>query len=126
MAKRAKRATRLPADEDPIARNAERLGAGQEIRQLGLAEIELGAGAERRSVSAQDAAAVAAAALRLSREWAGIALGRSTRVVPAKDPRFSDPAWRDNPLYRRVGQAYLAFCDAVDAPRRGRRGLEKT
>ena len=115
MAKRAQRANRLPADEDPIARNAERLGAGQEIRQLGLAEIELGAGAERRSVSAQDAAAVAAAALRLSREWAGIALGRSTRVVPAKDPRFSDPAWRDNPLYRRVGQAYLAFCDAVDA-----------
>ncbi|MCC6197480.1 MAG: hypothetical protein IT518_23765 [Burkholderiales bacterium] len=32
--------------------------------------------------------------------------GTSDREVPAKDPRFADAAWRDNPFYKRIGQSY--------------------
>ena len=32
----------------------------------------------------------------------------------AKDWRFADPAWRDQPMYKRLAQGYLAFCDAID------------
>jgi polyhydroxyalkanoate synthase len=36
-------------------------------------------------------------------------------VAPAKgDWRFADPSWHENPLYRRVGQAYLASAGAMD------------
>ncbi|HEU0203770.1 MAG TPA: alpha/beta fold hydrolase [Burkholderiaceae bacterium] len=52
--------------------------------------------------------------LRLYNEWARTMLGLSDREVPAKDPRFSDPVWRENPLYKTWGQGYLAFCEAVD------------
>ena len=32
----------------------------------------------------------------------------------SKDRRFVDPAWQENPVYRRLGQYYLAFCKALD------------
>jgi len=58
--------------------------------------------------------AVAREAGRLARELLRISLGSST-VAPAKgDWRFADPTWRENPLYRRVGQAYLAFAGSMD------------
>src|ERR1700757_3384174 len=47
-------------------------------------------------------------------EWARVAAGISELKIPAKDARFSDPTWRDNPWYKRVAQAYLAWCDTVD------------
>ncbi len=50
----------------------------------------------------------------LARESVLIALGRS-RIAPATDRRFADPAWSGHPVYRRIGQQYLAFCHAVDA-----------
>jgi polyhydroxyalkanoate synthase len=55
----------------------------------------------------------------LARELASIAAGQS-EVTPARgDSRFADPAWASNPVYRRIGQAYLAtataITDAVDA-----------
>jgi polyhydroxyalkanoate synthase subunit PhaC len=58
-------------------------------------------------------------ARNLIRALADVAAGQST-VAPARgDARFADPAWRENPLYRRLGQAYLATShainDAVDA-----------
>jgi polyhydroxyalkanoate synthase len=43
-----------------------------------------------------------------SRELARIAAG-SSKVEPRKgDRRFGDPAWRENLVYRRLGQTYLA------------------
>jgi polyhydroxyalkanoate synthase len=57
---------------------------------------------------------IAGASMKLYGEWARIMLGLGEREVPAKDPRFADPAWREHPLYRRLGQGYLAFCEAVD------------
>src|SRR5258706_14084444 len=106
-----KRIARSTPEKDPVAVEAEQLAAGQEVRQLGLADIELEAG----SKAGPRAAKLASAAMRLYTEWARVMLGQSSREVPAKDPRFSDPAWRDHPLYRRLGQGYLAFCDAADA-----------
>ena len=50
----------------------------------------------------------------LARELLRIAKGSSS-VAPAKsDWRFADPTWQENPLYRRVGQAYLAFAASMD------------
>ena len=60
------------------------------------------------------ARALAQESVQLYGEWARTLFGLSSREVPQKDPRFADPAWRDNPLYRRLGQSYLAFCDAID------------
>lgn len=50
----------------------------------------------------------------LYREWLAILFGTSAREVPAKDWRFADPAWREQPMYKRLAQGYLAFCDAID------------
>ena len=50
----------------------------------------------------------------LYKEWLSILFGTSTREVPAKDWRFADAAWRDQPIYKRLAQGYLAFCDAID------------
>jgi polyhydroxyalkanoate synthase len=60
------------------------------------------------------ALALAQESAQLYGEWARTLFGLSSREVPQKDPRFADAAWRDNPLYRRLGQSYLAFCDAID------------
>jgi len=58
--------------------------------------------------------AVAREAGRLARELLRVSRGSST-VAPAKgDWRFADPTWQENPLYRRVGQAYLAFAGSMD------------
>ena len=51
---------------------------------------------------------------RLARELLRISLGSSV-VAPAKgDWRFTDPTWNENPLYRRIGQAYLSFTESMD------------
>jgi len=50
----------------------------------------------------------------LAAELAGIGAGTST-VAPAKrDRRFADPAWTQNPLLRRIMQAYLAATRTAD------------
>jgi polyhydroxyalkanoate synthase len=57
---------------------------------------------------------VAKAAVTLGADVARIAIGRSD-VAPAKgDWRFKDPTWSTNPVYKRIAQAYLAACGAVD------------
>lgn len=49
----------------------------------------------------------------LGREAVRVAAGRS-EVAPAKgDLRFRDPAWQENPVYRRVMQLYLAWSQSV-------------
>jgi polyhydroxyalkanoate synthase len=46
-------------------------------------------------------------------ELAEVAAGKQV-VTPARgDGRFADPAWRENPVYRRLGQAYLAASNAI-------------
>jgi len=44
----------------------------------------------------------------LAAEFARIAVGTSVVAPPKRDRRFADPAWTENPLLRRIVQAYLA------------------
>ena len=58
---------------------------------------------------------IARESLRLYQEWLHIIWGTSEREIPAKDLRFADSGWRESPIYRRLAQGYLSFCEAVDA-----------
>jgi polyhydroxyalkanoate synthase len=57
---------------------------------------------------------VGASAAGLAVEAARIALGRSSVEPAERDRRFQHTAWRENPLFRRVGQSYLAWSSAVE------------
>jgi polyhydroxyalkanoate synthase len=50
----------------------------------------------------------------LARELLRIAKGSSSVAAAKSDWRFADPTWQQNPVYRRVGQAYLAFAGSMD------------
>jgi polyhydroxyalkanoate synthase subunit PhaC len=57
--------------------------------------------------------ATAARLRSLAAELARVGLGTSSLQPGAKDRRFTDPAWAQNPLLRRILQAYLATGGAV-------------
>jgi polyhydroxyalkanoate synthase subunit PhaC len=50
----------------------------------------------------------------LTTELAKIAVGRSQVAPDKRDRRFKDPAWAGNPVYRRLGQTYLAWAKTLD------------
>lgn len=52
-------------------------------------------------------------ARRLGRDTVRILTGRSSRTPTKGDRRFTDPAWSDNPLFRRLGQEYLSVCESL-------------
>lgn len=104
-----KHGNRRTEDQDPLQNAADQLAAGQEISKLALSAME------SEATSGARLTALANSTFKLYSEWTKIMLGISEREVPAKDARFADSAWRDNPLYRRLGQGYLAFCDAADS-----------
>ena len=56
---------------------------------------------------------VAAGASRIGQELTQILIGRSSMKPAAGDRRFTDPAWTENPFYRRLLQAYLALVAAA-------------
>ncbi len=58
--------------------------------------------------------AVLAANRALLQDLGEIMLGNSALAPQPSDRRFDDKAWRDNPLFRRVGQSYLAWGAAMD------------
>jgi polyhydroxyalkanoate synthase subunit PhaC len=74
----------------------------------------LGQAASGLAAALSQGAAVAGEATRLGVELIRIARGRSD-VAPAKgDRRFTDPAWTSNPVFRMIGQSYLASAQALD------------
>ena len=88
------------------------------------AEGALNAGVATGRLGVRRAAAALAGALSrspglgpraaaLARDLTGAAAGREVATPARGDTRFTDPAWRDNPVYRRLGQAYLAAEQAV-------------
>ena len=93
---------------------------GPEASTMGeAAAAAVNAGLAAGRVGAGQAAAALAAALvhtpgladragALARELAAAAAGRAVATPAKGDTRFTDPVWRDNPVYRRAGQAYLA------------------
>jgi len=50
----------------------------------------------------------------LGKELGKIAIGRSEVAPSKKDKRFADPAWKENPLYARLCQTYLAAAKTVE------------
>jgi polyhydroxyalkanoate synthase len=60
-----------------------------------------------------DPSAFAAESVRVATELARVALGTSDVEPSPRDKRFSDPAWSENPLYRRWAQAYLVWAAGV-------------
>lgn len=68
----------------------------------GLEAVRLAAGLARRPGS------VGRRTSGLVGELGKVALGRSERQPERGDRRFKDPGWSENPLFRRLMQAYLA------------------
>ena len=62
---------------------------------------------------------VAATTLGAVSQLLEVLVGRSDVAPEPRDKRFAHPAWRDNPVYRRLLQAYLV--EARARPRRRRR-----
>ena len=52
--------------------------------------------------------------LRTAVRLGGVALGTGKVALPERDKRFADPAWRENPVYRRVGEGYVVVSEAMD------------
>jgi len=57
---------------------------------------------------------VAARLADLASEWAKIAVGASEVAPASHDRRFADPAWNQNPMLRRLVQAYLAAATTAE------------
>jgi polyhydroxyalkanoate synthase subunit PhaC len=51
--------------------------------------------------------------LDAARQLLGVARGRNDLAPDPSDKRFADPAWANNPFYRRLLQAYLVERDAL-------------
>src|SRR5262249_10577352 len=81
------------------------LGGGEDIAGMSFNNL-LSAAA-----SGVNAQSIARESAWFYAEWLKIMLGKSEREIPQKDWRFADPAWKDNPIYKRLAQSYLAFCD---------------
>lgn len=96
---------RVPTSAADVATAA--VGGGEALTPLSLGEMMNTAGSVRAASLARETA-------RLYGDWLKIMWGTSEREVSPKDWRFADTTWRDNPMYRRLAQGYLAFCDAVD------------
>ncbi len=52
--------------------------------------------------------------LKVATGLAKVAIGRSDVTPEPRDKRFADPAFTENPLYRRWAQAYLVCADAIE------------
>ncbi len=50
---------------------------------------------------------------RLAADTLRILAGKSDRAPGKGDRRFADPAWAQNPAYRRLSQEYLSLCESV-------------
>ena len=51
--------------------------------------------------------------MRYQAELANIWFGDTSMELPA-DSRFRDPAWEENPVFRRLRQSYVAWCGRLD------------
>jgi polyhydroxyalkanoate synthase len=72
------------------------------------ASLRLGASLARRPGK------VAGRLIGLGRELGRVAADGADVSPPRGDRRFSDPAWEENPLFRRLMQGYLATGETVD------------
>src|SRR5581483_3467694 len=95
-------------------------GAG---RLVPLGRPQPAAAARVAAGAARHPCRLAAAGLTLTGELASAATGAAKREPERGDRRFADPAWAENPVYRRVLQGYLGAA-AVAGDTVGRLGLD--
>ena len=88
-----------------------------------LGRPQVAAAARLVAAGARHPIQLAAAGARLSGEVASAALGAAKREPQPGDRRFADPAWAENPIYRRLLQGYLG-ATAVADDTVGRLGLD--
>jgi polyhydroxyalkanoate synthase len=117
-ASRSKKSARRSATRDPArALIAERAVqstlAANPLIGVGRKDLAAAAGALVGRL-AQRPAAMSKASAALVRDLALVAAGRSTLEPAAGDRRFADAAWRDNAVYRRLLQSYVALGGALD------------
>jgi polyhydroxyalkanoate synthase len=88
---------------------ADAVDGGEAVGPIGWAKV----GRSAVKTATRGRAAAVRRSTRLGREAAHIAVGSSKVEPPRSDQRFRDPAWRDHPVYRRLMQYYLAWCEEV-------------
>src|SRR4051794_8210617 len=90
-------------DDDVAARAAQALDGGEDVGELRPHALlgSLGIAIARSGRVTRQSAG-------LGVELTRVAIGRSSAEPARGDWRFKDPAWRENPIYRRIGQSYLA------------------
>lgn len=89
------------------------LGAGR-IGAAGAGPVTRARDALAAAYELFDASAAKEESRELARDLIDILRGNSDITIDPKDKRFQDPAWRENPFFRRLGQAYFALCEAVE------------
>ena len=110
---------------------------GNEEEALGLIEAGEAIGIPTTTLLLNGAAmtlaqprSVAREARRLAGDTVRIVAGRSARAPAKGDRRFADPAWSQNPAFRRLCQEYLSLCESagnlVDDLDHGRRSWQDT
>jgi polyhydroxyalkanoate synthase len=93
---------------------------GNEDEALGIVEAGEAIGIPTATLLLQGVAmtlaqprGVARETRRLAGDTLRILAGRSDRAPGKGDRRFADPAWAQNPAFRRVCQEYLSLCESV-------------
>jgi polyhydroxyalkanoate synthase len=94
---------------DPVMVAEDAVAAGDPVAVPTLGGLVDGVAATLRQSSA-----VGKACVGLTAEMVRISLGRSSVAPAGGDWRFKDPTWSENAVYRRLAQAYLSSCRAVD------------
>lgn len=94
---------------------------GNEDEALGIIEAGEAIGIPTATLLLQGVAmtlaqprSVARETRRLARDTLRILGGKSDRGPAKGDRRFADPAWSQNPVFRRLCQEYLSACESVD------------
>ncbi|MDN5862255.1 MAG: alpha/beta hydrolase, partial [Salinisphaera sp.] len=94
--------------DDLAERAANAVGATEDPGAFDVRELMTAAG------SLLEPGRVARQTVQLGQELIRILAGISQVEIDPRDRRFKDPAWAEHPVYRRLGQAYMAYCRAVD------------
>ncbi len=111
---KAKKRTSKIDDAAPLDRSEPRGGVGLNSSVGVDAQALLDSFWETLQQGIAQPAAILSANKQLLQDLGEIMLGNSSLAPDQTDRRFDDSAWRDSPVFRRLGQSYLAWGSAMD------------